>query len=808
MLATLAAVLVALAVPPGAAADRAYNVLTPGQAGGVPFTQNSRDQLALYDALTPELGDVSAADISRLFKPERLGPVGATTVERTQRRGLTIRRDRFGVPHITGRTQADVWYGVGWVSALDRQLLLLRAREPARAAVADVPALNAFGLATAGLTYNPSAQAEALVHRQQALFRRVHGAKGRQILRDLAAYTAGVNAAWATLPPPRPDRWTIDDSIASTAFIGSIFGNGGGAEAQNGAFLAALRQRLGPTRGDRAFVDLMEADDPEAPTTIHKRFPFGRASAQETPGSPVVDAGSLELVPDPTRRTEASNFLVVGNARSRPDASLAVMGPQLGYFYPEIVLEADLRGPGIRAQGAVAPGSPYILIGRTRDYAWSLTTAQNDNRDAFLEQLCGERRYRYKGRCVPMRRFDAGELTPASGPPIRLTFDLTVHGPVIGQARVNGRPYAVSRGRSTYGRDGLGLAALRDMTLGRGRTIDGFYRSVNQFEFTFNWAYASRRHVAYFSSGRIPRAERNLNELLPRLGTGPYDWKGFLSLREHPHQVDPSGGLLLNWNNKPAPGWLPGDDVHSYGSVHRVELFKGFGRRPRLEDVASVMNRAATQDVRLREVWPVIRAVLGSSAAPDPLTARAVQLLDAWRRNGSSRIDRDLDGRIDDPGAAVMDAAFVGIADAVLRPVLGDLLDRDLDNPRKFALENLMERDRAPYVDTVNGSAFGSGWYGYVDKDLRRLLGRRVRGPFGLRYCGEGSLERCRASLWGALAGATAQLAAAQGPDPAAWRADATPERIEFSPRLLPDTMRWTNRPTFQQVLELDASDG
>jgi acyl-homoserine lactone acylase PvdQ len=682
------------------------------------------------------------------------------------------------------------------VSARDRQLLLTIARGPARAAVAEVPGLNAFGLVTSGRSFTPSRQAEAVVTRQQRLFGQVHGAKGRQILDDLRSYTAGVNAYWSTLDSP-PERWTVNDSIAATAFIGSIFGNGGGAEAQNAAFLAALRRQLGRERGDRAFLDLMAADDPEHATTISRRFPFGRASAQATAGSPVVDAGSLELVPDPTVRTEASNFLVVGDARSRPSASLAVMGPQLGYFYPEIVLEANLRGPGIRARGAVAPGSPYVLIGRTQDYAWSLTTAQNDNRDAFLEELCGERRYRYRGRCVSMRRFDAGELGGADGAPSqRLVFDMTVHGPVIGRATVGGRAYAVSRARSTYGRDALSLAALRDMTLGRGRTVDGFYRSVNQFEFTFNWAYASRRHVAYFSSGRIPRAERGVNELLPRLGTGRYDWKGFLALREHPHAVDPPGGLLLNWNNKPAPGWLPGDDVHSYGSVHRVELFDDWPGRARLEDVASIMNRAATQDLRTEEVWPVIRAVLGDSAAPDLRTARAVALIDAWRRNGSSRIDRDLDGRVDDPGAAVMDAAFEPIADAVMQPVLGPLLTD---------LAALLPKDRGPYAEGVNGSAFGSGWYGYVDKDLRRLLGRSVRGPFGLRYCGEGSLERCRASLWSALAGATAELAAAQGADPAAWRSDATLERISFSPGLLPDTMRWTNRPTFQQVLELDA---
>ena len=47
------------------------------------------------------------------------------------------------------------------------------------------------------------------------------------------------------------------------------------------------------------------------------------------------------------------------------------------------------------------------------------------------------------------------------------------------------------------------------------------------------------------------------------------------------------------------------------------------------------------------------------------------------------------------------------------------------------------------------------------------------------------------------------ELEAAQGPDPNAWRADATAERIKFLPGLLPFTMRYTNRPTgIQQVIE------
>jgi hypothetical protein len=97
---------------------------------------------------------------------------------------------------------------------------------------------------------------------------------------------------------------------------------------------------------------------------------------------------------------------------------------------------------------------------------------------------------------------------------------------------------------------------------------------------------------------------------------------------------------------------------------------------------------------------------------------------------------------------------------------------------------------------------FGGGWYGYVDKDLRTLLGGRgVRDRFNLRYCGDGSLSACRASLWAALKSAADGLAASQGPDPSQWRADANAERLRFAPGLITNTMRFTNRPTFQQVL-------
>ncbi len=129
-----------------------------------------------------------------------------------------------------------------------------------------------------------------------------------------------------------------------------------------------------------------------------------------------------------------------------------------------------------------------------------------------------------KGECRPYEIFDAGLL---NGQPIR--YPVSIHGPMIGTATSNGRPIALTRKRSTFGRDGLNLAALKDMTEGDASTPEKFWEAANKFGFTFNWGYMSRSNVAYFSSGYLPVRAAGLDRRLPTWGTGDYEWQGFLS---------------------------------------------------------------------------------------------------------------------------------------------------------------------------------------------------------------------------------------------------------------------------------------
>ena len=77
-------------------------------------------------------------------------------------------------------------------------------------------------------------------------------------------------------------------------------------------------------------------------------------------------------------------------ARTRASGHpLAVMGPQVSYFAPQILMEEDIHGPGIDADGAAFPGvNLYVELGHGTDYAWSATSAGQNIIDTFAVPLC------------------------------------------------------------------------------------------------------------------------------------------------------------------------------------------------------------------------------------------------------------------------------------------------------------------------------------------------------------------------------------------------------------------------------------
>jgi acyl-homoserine lactone acylase PvdQ len=808
--------------PAAAGAATELNVIPYGQHepgvtwASAPGMLPASAQALMYDRLTPLGRNITDAvlqpstDGSGYFKSAKLlapDDPSLITDETISANGLTarIRRDAYGVPQVYSDTDDGVIFGAGYVVAADRNLLIEQTRDNGIAAAIEIPGVSAISLARGLYTYTPTAAVRAEVGRRQTAALQAAGAEGRQVLHDLDTYLVGINLWYSqNRPASRPVDRT--DIYATNAIKAQYLGEGGGFEVANALLLDAARDRFGARRGNQVYEDLRGRHDPETPTTGAVPAPFETKVPVARPrglvrleegtfksAAPVLPGAAASAAARP--RSQASNVLLVSGDRSATGAPLFAGGPQISYNYPGLTLEMGLYGPSIRVRGATsAPFPGYMLIGRGTDFAWSLTSADVDIVDTYAERICGgsRTRYRYKGSCRRMETVRAGTIAKG-GEKVSVTFRRTEHGPVTGYARVHGsgRLVALARKRSSYGRETLDQIFFRRLTFGRVKSAADFIAAAKTTPQTFNAFYVSGSEIASYTTGRMPVHRRGVNPDLPVDGRGRYEWRGFLAGSRHPQSVNPPSGLLVNWNNKPAPGFPASDGrFGEEGPLTRDRLLlRELARRPKhtLASVLAAENAGATGDPRTF-LWPTVSAVLAKGQAPSPLAAAMAQTLDRWAAADGGWIDSDGDGKVDDAGQAVITAVWNDLAGAALCGRLGRKLCALLDvlNPR--------------YDEPPEKNQYG-GWHNYMDKDLRALLGRPVSGRYHVRYCGNGSVAACAISLWRALDTAGRAEAVRQGTsDPAQWRLPT--QKIAFTPLPLVD-IQYTNRPTgIHQVMQ------
>ena len=808
--------------PPGTGDPGGFhNVLGVGQGGNTSATDlaanqatgaippSFTNQLEMYRDLGPLAPGVTASNLGQFFKPAGFGVEQARVEETlTPRPGVTILIDDLAIPHVYGNTRGDVHFGAGYASAYARLFQMDVLRHTARGELIE---LTGLGSGNSSLEMDLE-QLRVADYTEQELQTMIDtaaasaGAEGEAMKQDLVDYVDGINAFIAdarTNPFLMPAEyaalgvelqdWKATDSAAIASLIGGIFGKGGGFETRAAAALQAARERFGRRRGGRVFKDFRAINDPEAPVTTPRRFRFPNPRRAKGRGIALPDPGSLRDydpvvggTPEPSSagaRAErwlqelregglglagpASNATLVRAADSQSGRPLAVTGPQVSYYSPEILFEIDLHGGGVDARGVAFPGiSLYVLLGRGKDFSWTATTATTDNVDEFVERLCEPDgsaptresiHYRYKRQCVPMNVQERTLTTPgpsvadpeATSQQIRLRLLRTVHGPVTRTATVKGRPVAIASARSTYFHELDSTIAFKRLNRNEVTDAASFHETMARINFLFNWFYNDERDIAYLQSGWFPLRARGTDPSLPTWGTGKFDWRSFDSstfssarapFARLPKDVNPRRGYIVSWNNKQAPGWRAADDIWSYGSVHRSERLEDRVRRAirgaariDLPKLVSIMGDAGTVDVRGQEVWPWLRRVIRRPR--DAAERRLVGLLGAWAASGANRVDRDGDNAYEHSGA-------IALMDAWWEPLVRGIYQRRLGTDLFDSVKAINQLHQAP---GPGGSAFFDGWYGYVEKDLRSLLGRKVRGRYSRIYCGGGpALKKLR----------------------------------------------------------------
>jgi acyl-homoserine lactone acylase PvdQ len=882
------------------AAGRVLSILPPGENGLVNPAQaaryeatgarppGSQDQLAKYANLLFGYPRLTDRRLANYYDDESLG-VPKQDITKVEHPSATvpvvIYRDRHQVPHIYGANTVAVAFGAGYAAAQDRLFLMDVLRHYGEGTLSEFlgpscqfEQMDHDQLLTAPYT---AAQAQAQINAKAAQY----GALGRQLQRMLSAYVAGINTYVrqtrhnprllpadysAALQPPLP--WKPTDVIYIAALIGGIFGKGGGNELGNAALVQYLQRRFGHSAAATIFRDFKEQNDPAAPTTIvDRRFPYeipGRVNpatvampdnaAAPLHGGPTDTTPGCDLTnPNPTATRiigalhalpkQMSNALVVGAGHSANGHPLAVFGPQVSYYAPQILMEEELHAPDYVAEGAAFPGTNFLVeLGRGPDFAWSATSAGSDNVDERLELICNPhggrpasqgKYYEFRGRCLPMLAEDFREVAvPKPGGPgaptvINHHIYLTRHGIVQGWTTADGgRPVAVVIQRSTYNHEAdSAIGFLRWNTPSLTDNVQSWMTGAEAIGYTFNWFYVDNRDIGYYQSGWDPIRPWDVDPNLPTWGTGVAEWQGFLGASAHPHEIDPRQGFFDNWNNKPAPGFSAADDNYAYGPVYRVlslteEIHRQFARhagRITRADLVQAMETAATVDLDGRQVLPLLLRYLAGHPASAGVRAMLTQLRN-WYAAGAQRIKAS-------PGATqYRNAAAVAIMDELTPRLIRALFDPLFAAGGVYRYDGMsagytkvpMEFTNTPDGDGAHlGSAYDGGWEGYLVKLLRELDGLPAAQPFSRattdRVCG-GGLTGCRAAVTRALGSTYRALLAANGGNPrvASWTQDTATsqagvslpqyDQIEFSTVGIvgQPPIEWQNRPTFQQVVQ------
>ncbi|MBS2531149.1 penicillin acylase family protein [Catenulispora sp. NF23] len=528
-----------------------------------------------------------------------------------------------------------------------------------------------------------------------------------------------------------------------------------------------------------------------------------------------------------------SNALVVSGQYTDTGNPVAVFGPQTGYFAPQLLMLEEIQGPGISARGAAFAGlNFYVELGRGADYSWSATSAGQDMIDTFAVTLCNtdgtpatedSDAYLYNGVCTPMQqieRDDSWSPTLADSTPVgsyKLIAFRTNFGIVQARATIGGKPVAYTALRSTYQHEVdtiVGFQMFNDPSVVTGPA--GFQQAASNVSYTFNWFYVDSQHTAYYNSGLNPTRPAQDDPNLPITADAAHQWLNWdpstntvanTPFAAHPNSIDQD--YYVSWNNKIAQDYSV--STFGDGSIYRSNLLddrvKGLinsGTKVTRANLTQVMEDAALTDLRGEKLLPELLQVIGTPT--DPTQAAAVAELKTWLADGAQRKETTAGSKTyaDSDAIRIMDAWWPLLLQAEFQPGMGT----DLYN----AMKAVQPLDQSPNGGGHSGSSYELGWYSYVDKDLRSVLGESVQGPLAQSYCGGGNLTACRTALLSALSSAIATPAATVYPADSVcsagdqWCADS----IQQHPLggITDDQSNWQNRPTFQQVVQYPAHRG
>ncbi len=592
---------------------------------------------------------------------------------------VEIARNTHNVPHIFGESDEDVFFGLGFAHAQDRLWQMTLLRRTAQGRLSEVFGTRTLGTDELIRRLDVYGLAQASVEHQDAA-----------TLTALEAYARGVNA-WITavneralgrgapeyfLFPVEIGLWQPADSVALLKLMALQLSGHLDAEVR--------RARITALMDDDAARDLMPDDPGQGVAALPdyaSLFPGLTATqlamTRHAPGD--LPGGMLSPFP-PLEFAGASNAWAAAPDRSTNGGTLLANDPHLGFTAPSVWYLARLELETGGVIGGTIPGIPAVLVGRSEQLGWALTSSYLDDQDVFMEELDPENPTRYRTPEAWATFETRGSIIQVKdSDPVTVTLRWTENGPVLpgshyGLASVTPPGHVAAVSWTVLTREDTSISAA--IALMRAGDIDAAIAAGEGYVApSQNLMLIDHERIAMQMIGHMPRrsADHPTQGRLPAPGWDENArWQGVLPYSANPRFLDPETGLLGNTNNKPLERPFPLHVSFEWGDSTRIERWMHLMRQRAVHTRDSFIEaQLDTVSQAARNLLPLVGAELWFQGEPSEAgTAEAMRqqplglladwngemnehlpeplIYAAWMRHLQSRLIRDELGPVAD----------------------------------------------------------------------------------------------------------------------------------------------------------------
>jgi len=325
-----------------------------------------------------------------------------------------------------------------------------------------------------------------------------------------------------------------------------------------------------------------------------------------------------------------SNAWVVDGTMTASGKPMLAGDPHLHQTLPAIWYQLSVDSPHYHFSGVSIPGLPVILIGHNQRVSWSLTNNLIQQSFFYLEKhdTAHPDQYFWQGQWHRFQRINY--TIPVRGAaPDQLQVDLTVHGPIITDARFPTEKISVywTGAQPSFDLDAM-LSVTQAQNFAQFRHALRLWGAPSQ-----NFVYADvAGNIGAIAAGDYSIVKAGV-PWLPLVGTGQSDVIGAIPFNNVPSVYNPPGHMIVSANQRPVSDNFPyyiGTSFDAFDNGYRAdEITKQLHGRTNLTPIDMAHLQQDRHDYIASLFIPRFTAFLATTALSTQERS-AEHLLQSW----------------------------------------------------------------------------------------------------------------------------------------------------------------------------------